>query len=565
MSRLLVLTRHFFNRLFQNEVFPFEDQMKERLYMVGALLIVLGGHVSNTLLMKYMFWEDAGTSWQEKTFFLAFFMAVLAILVVLDWDILFPDPKDYANLIVLPLRLRMIFGAKFLSFLVFVGLYTVAVNAFAVFVVAFFLPKWKGEGDVGFLFLYVAAHIIAAAAAFLFIFFLFVFVHALLLLLLPPRLFRRLSLLLRFALLAVLVFGLMAFVVQSPVLQRFSNEIIAAKEAGGARAAAVPPLWFVGLYETILGSRDPVFRSLAGTACAATAGLALLYFAAMALAYRRHLRRTPEENGSGDRMWRIRDRCLRKVESIAASDRTQQAVIRFVAEGLRTSSRHRVQIAGFIALAIGLNMIFLATPSPRTLEAGLISRDILAAPLVVAFFLVVSLRLAFSVPIAAEANWIFRLTEGEHPGPYHAGTRKAIAVFALLPLALATALVSLLIWPPGAAFLHAAYILAVSLVLMELVFDKFSKIPFTCRSVPGKSKLQYFWAFYVLGFILFIAGFGSLERRIFFSGSGFLVFFAAAGLLLALIWAHEKRRVFERLPIVYEEKPDSVMVTLSGY
>jgi MFS family permease len=562
MSRLLVLTRHFFNRLFQNEVFPFEDQMKERLYMAGALLTVLGGHVSNTLLMKYMFWEDAGTSWQEKTFFLAFFMAVLAILVVLDWDILFPDPKDYANLMVLPVRLRTVFGAKFLSFLVFIGLYTVAVNAFAVFVVAFFLPKWKSDGDVGFLFLYVAAHLLAAGAAFLFVFFLFVLVHAILLLLLPPRAFKRISLLFRFALLAVLVFGLMAFIVQSPVLGRVSDEIVAAKAAGGARAAALPPLWFVGLYETILGTRDPVFRSLARTACAATAGLAVLYFAAMGLTYRRHVRRTPEADGTGDRMWRVRDLWFRRLESIASRDRTQQAVLRFVAEGLRTSSRHRVTIAGFVALGLGLDMILLATPSSRSLADGLASRDLLAAPLVVAFFLVVALRLAFSTPIAAEANWIFRLTENGRPAPYHAGTRKAVAAFALVPLSLGTAAVSLLIWPPGDALLHAAYVLAASLVLMEIVFDKFAKVPFACQSVPGKSKLQYFWAFYVLGFVAFTAGFGSLEQRLFLSGSGFPVFFAAAGLLLALIWSNGMRQGFDRLPLVYEEKPEAVMVTL---
>jgi len=565
MRRTIVLTRHFFDRLFQNEVFPFEDQMKERLYMAGAFLAALGGFVSNSLLMKYMFWPDNGTSWQEQTFFLAFFMSVLAILVVLDWDILFPDPKDYANLIVLPMRLRMIFGAKFLSFLVFIGLYTVAVNAFAVFVVAFFLPKWRMDGDLGILCLYVAAHLLATAAAFLFVFFLFVFVHALLLLLLPPRLFKRASLLLRFAVLTVLGFGLMAFVIQSPVLVRLSDGILAAKAAGVSSAAAVPPLWFVGLYETILGSQDPVFRSLAGIAVAATAGLALVYFAAMALTYRRHVRRTPESEGSMDRMRLIRDRMLGWIERLASRDRTEQAVLRFTADGLRTSSRHRIQIVGFIALAFGLDMIFLTSAGPHMMDAALPSRGLLAAPLVIAFFLIVSLRLAFSVPISAEANWIFRLTEGERRAPYHAGRRKAIVVFALIPLAAGTAAVHFLIWPPGQALLHAAYVFFVSLFLMEIVFANFAKIPFACLSVPGKSKLQFFWAFYVLGFVIFTAVFSALERSFFVRGSGFPAFFVAAGLLLAAIWLLEARREFERLPIVYEEKPAPAMITLSLY
>jgi hypothetical protein len=284
----------------------------------------------------------------------------------------------------------------------------------------------------------------------------------------------------------------------------------------------------------------------------------------MALAYSRHLRRTQEAAGNGDRMWRIRDRLLRAVERIASRDRTQQAVLRFVAEGLRTSSRHRIQLAGFLALGLGLDMILLASPGSRTLGAGLPSRNLLAAPLVVAFFLMVALRLAFSVPIAAEANWIFRLTEGGLPTPYHAGTRKAIVAFALLPLAAGTAAVHALVWPPGAALLHAAYVLSAMLLLMEIVFDKFAKIPFACLSVPGKSKLQYFWAFYVLGFVVFTAGFASLEQSFFFSGSGFPVYFAAAAIILGGIWISGYRRVYARLPIVYEEKPSPVMVTLSG-
>lgn len=565
MSRTIVLTRHFFNRLFQNEVFPFEDQMKERLYMAGAFLAALGGYVSNSLLMKYMFWPDNGTSWQEQIFFFAFFMAVLAILVVLDWDILFPDPKDYANLIVLPMRLRMIFGAKFLSFLVFIGFYTVAVNAFAVFVVAFFLPKWRVDGDLGILFLYVAAHLLATAAAFLFTFFLFVFVHALLLLLLPPRLFKRVSLFFRFAVLTVLGFGLMAFIIQSPVLGRVFDGILAAKAAGVSSAAAVPPLWFVGLYETILGTRDPVFRSLAGIAVAATAGLALIYFAAMALTYRRHLRRTPESEGSAERMRLVRDRLLGWIERLASRDRTEQAVLRFTAEGLRTSSRHRIQIAGFIAIAVGLDLIFLTSAGPLVADSVLPSRGLLAAPLVIGFFLIVSLRLAFSTPISAEANWIFRLTEGAQRAPYHAGRRKAIVAFALIPLAAGTAAVHLLIWPPGQALFHAVYVFFVLLFLMEIVFVNFTKIPFACLSVPGKSKLQFFWAFYVLGFIVFTSVFSALERSFLAKGTGFPAFFIAAGLLLSGIWLYEARYEFERLPIVYEEKPAPAMITLSTY
>jgi hypothetical protein len=39
--QLLVLSRHFFNRLLQNEVIPFEEQMKEKLIAIYPRLMIV--------------------------------------------------------------------------------------------------------------------------------------------------------------------------------------------------------------------------------------------------------------------------------------------------------------------------------------------------------------------------------------------------------------------------------------------------------------------------------------------------------------------------------------------
>jgi hypothetical protein len=565
MRPIAVLTRHFFDRLFQNEVFPFEDQMKEKLYVAGAFLTVLGGHVSNVLFMKYMFVADAGTSWTEKTFFLGFFMAVLAVVVVLDWDILFPDPRDYANLTVLPIRLRTIFGAKFLSALVFIGLYTLAVNAFAVFVVVFFLPKWRSE-SIGFLFRYVGAHLVATAAAFLFVFFLFVLVQAILLLALPSRLYKRLSLILRFAILVVLIFVLMAFIVQSPLLGRVSSSILEARAAGTAATLRIPPLWFVALYETLLGDSDPQFQSLARAGLFSIALLALAYFGAMGLTYRRHTRRTGEVGRNGARLWHLRDRALGFVERAASRDRVQQGVLRFIADTLRTGSRQRLQIVGFLALALGLDMILLSAGAFRPGAVGAFSRAFLAAPIILAFWLLLGFRSAFAIPEAAEANWIFRLTEADHRRHYHFATRKAVVLFGLIPLVGATFAVSLLVMDPGRAALHGAYVLTVSLLGLELIFHRFAKIPFSCLSLPGTKGLQFTWIFYLLGFILGVSLLAEAERAFLTSSPGaFAAFFVSSGIFLGGLWILERKILYDRLPIVYEESPEPVMIGLSSF
>jgi hypothetical protein len=61
--QFLVLTGHFFNRFFQYDLVAFEEQMKQRLIAVLALLAVLGGHISNSILFKYFFVPDNGVSW----------------------------------------------------------------------------------------------------------------------------------------------------------------------------------------------------------------------------------------------------------------------------------------------------------------------------------------------------------------------------------------------------------------------------------------------------------------------------------------------------------------------
>ena len=68
-----------------------------------------------------------------------------------------------------------------------------------------------------------------------------------------------------------------------------------------------PPLWFVGLYEVLLGTRDAVFDAQARTAGLALV-LALAAFACSgALSYRRHVRKTLEIRKVRPSFLRLRD------------------------------------------------------------------------------------------------------------------------------------------------------------------------------------------------------------------------------------------------------------------
>ena len=60
----------------------------------------------------------------EKEFFICFSMTVMGLVTVIEWEMLFPDRRDYANLTPLPIRLRTMFGAKIAALLAFLTIFS---------------------------------------------------------------------------------------------------------------------------------------------------------------------------------------------------------------------------------------------------------------------------------------------------------------------------------------------------------------------------------------------------------------------------------------------------------
>ncbi len=565
--QLLVLTRHFFNRLFQNEIFPFEEQMKEKLIAGLVLLSVLGGHVAVSLFGKYgmleeyiFLTEDPG-SWVDKCYFIAFFMTVLAFIIVLDWDFMFLDRKDALNLLPLPVRARTLFQAKFMSFIVLILLFAAAVNALSVAVVSFFLPHLRFQ-HLGFLFQYAGAHLLSTTAAFAFTFFLFALLNAVFLLLLSPRLYRRITLVLRFGLMVGLVVLLTMFLVSSLFMPNMFAWMGRVLERGSGPGLIFPPFWFAGLYEWLLGNRDPVFTFGASVALASVLVFPPLYFGAIAISYRRHLRRSTEEVAPRDRLRNLKSMVSRAFQSVALRNSTQRAVYYFVIRTLRTSAMHRIKIAGSLALGIGLSLIFLFNSgiSLRSLSAQ--SLNILAVPLVLSFFLLVSLRMTVSTPLAPQANWIFKMTEVESRRHYFVGMKKALVIRALVPLFLLLLFAYVDAWGRKNAAIHLAFGFASALVLLEVLFWKYSKIPFSCVSMPGRAKAHLYWVFYGLGFLFYTQGLSTLERGQFWIRGHFIPYFVIITALLVFLWRYQDVFIYRQLRIVYEDEPEEPLISL---
>ena len=183
---------------------------------------------------------------------------------------------------------------------------------------------------------------------------------------------------------------------------------------------------------------------------------------------------------------------------------------------------------------------------------------------ILCFFTLVAVRTTVTLPIAHEANWVWRLTEQEKKHHYFSGLRKGLFFFPLLPLFVLLLLFYGYFWDWSKAGLHCLFGLATAWLLAEGLFLRFQKIPFTCSFMPGKARIQYFWLVYLAAFLVFVNSFSWLEGILFRYPEGFYIYFGVAAGLIAGVRLYQHLLFYRRTPLIYEEKLEMVMITLEA-
>jgi len=558
--QLVILTRHFFGRLFKNDLIDFEDQMKEKLIVSLSLLAVFFSWASWLMLFKYHFVPDVNRSWQEKSYIFTLMMLVFALITLLEWDILFPDRRDFLNLMSLPVRLRTLFAAKLASFVLFIGMFSVAMMSVSSVLFSIYLAEWRANSVV-LAVRYVASHLVAGFAAAVAVFFAIVFLRLLLMALLPEALYRRSAMAVRFVLAAGLVFLLLAFIVAPSSMGASFKDLESLKESGDPFLFRYPPMWFVGLYEVLLGTRDPVFE-----AGARTAGLALLLALAAfagsgAVSYRRYVLKTLEERKARPALFGLHEGWRKLLAATVLRSAEERAVYGFFSDTLRSSQSHRTTFVNYLAAgAAGILLLVTAyRESFRTLTPA--NGFLLVLPLLLAFTIIAGLRVLVDRPIALEANWVFRLTETPRTWRYASGLRKAVLLKFLVPLFIGVLAAHAVLWDFRAAAAHAAFGLIISVLALEGAFYRYRKIPFTCSWVPGKLKLQFTAIPVLVGLMLAMMALAAIEKSVLADPVRALVFLAfAVGAGFAL--SQGNRRFYRGASLCYEEAPEAAMVEL---
>ena len=544
-------------RFLDNELLPPGADMSQTLSHVLAILAAFGIALSCMLLWKYVLGLAAGAkvaleviTWPDKQFQIAAAMLVAGFACVVTWEGLFPDRRDVMALGTLPVRMRTFFAAKAASIALLLGALVVATNACTFVTFPIFMTTFeKGAPHV---LVYALIHVLVIFASAAFTLLALLALEGFLIVLLRYRTFQRLS---SYAQI-VLLLGLVALFLLIP----YATPATLATPEGAALARWLPPHWFLGLYQEMLGASDPMVRELAGIARLALALAAVLAVVAYALGYNKIVRRALEEPDFAPGRALGTGRAGRWLARRLFRTPQQEALFHFIARTLARNRRSRVLLAGYLTLGLGYFLADLASlfkAGGRSLQSP--TPTLVGFSLVLMFFLLLGMRVLFTLPVQLEANWVFRLADFLDPRRSRAAVRRSLFVLGVAPVVAVTMPFYFYLWGWRPALQHLAVLLLLAAIVIERMTREFTKIPFTCSFLPGKANLKLKFGPYVVWFVVLTSMITSIEARLLSRPKGFTILY---GLGCAwLVFQIFKRRRYEKgdLAVTYEEQPETIL------
>jgi len=553
------LRRHFFLRLFDSEFISTPGQWRVIAGGVVALLASLSIVYVPAYYHKYRVLADLPDPapfhlavLADVLFLITLSMALTGLFTTLQWPSLFPGLRDYLALAALPVRPRQIFVARFVALMAFAGIFILAVNLAPSFAIPAVMAG--GYEDMR---PQIPAILVSCSLAAWFVFFSLVAIQGVLLNVLPVRWFPRVSLALQGTLLTVLVCGF-PLVFSVPGLQRWMG-------LHPAWIMYVPPLWFLGLDQVIVGHREALAMRLAGIAVVSVGVSGAAAVATYLWSYRRHRIRLLEspgvENATGG-LWpaQAADRIV--------PDPQELAVFAFVGKILGRSRQHRLVLTAFAALALAV--IFESFVS-LTLSGGFrgfaartpaVRQAAISAALALSLFVLAGFRYLFRLPVELRANWIFRMSEPGNRLVMLAGVERFLLYFAVIPCVLMTLPIEMRLLGAMSGLTAAALCALPSLILTEMMMMESEKIPFTSSYLPGRRPLVETVVRYLIAAILYVTLLGLVIGWC-LENTGLTV---ALGAALAAVWWRLRagRRDLQKTgQLEFEEAFEPAVMTLS--
>jgi len=452
--------------------------------LVLTLLAMPGGFVSLLLLNKYgtfLQWLRGATNVDplavalpDEYFFIVLSMTVTGAAAVWRWDAIFPDRRDYMNLVPLPISTRTIFFANLVAVFFLAGLIAFDVNA----VSCVLFPTVVGATQTKFLFFvkFAVVHAIGVMLASIFAFFAVFSLLGLLMAILPLRAFRRSSAYIRGFVVVYLV-GLLCTSFAVPDLLR--------KVKGPAPLwiLLAPSCWFLGLCQSLHGRASPVLTELSRLAIPGIAMVAAIALGAYAVGYHRHFVRIAEATETTAIVLAPRTSRLGVLlDELLLRTPFHRGCFRFIGKTLLRSESHRLVLTavGGLALVLSSQALMDAFENSRSLRAAALSPDALSIPFILSFLIIIGLRIIFEIPVELRSNWIFQLMIDSDQQECEPLARRVILILVLPWLLLITFPAYGYLEGWAVAALHTLLVVAWAVLLTNIMLVRFRKLPFTC-------------------------------------------------------------------------------------
>lgn len=414
-------------------------------------------------------------------------MLVIGVLSLLSWESVFPERLDLLVLGPLPVPIQTIFFAKLTALLVAEGLSLLALNSFTGLVWPFlFVPNAEGwGGDLRSLAAYWAGIFTAA----MFTFSTFLAFQELLSLILPRQLFLRFAVWVQ----AIGFAALVALFILEPSLE--TPEALSST-TNQRLLSALPSYWFFGLFQQFNNS---VFPGTAPLAKRAWIGLAVSFLVAIltvVMGYLRMLRRIVEQPDIGPAS-SVLSRILQSQIG------TSGAIFLFSTLTMARSRKHRVLLAFYwgagAAIVCAMTNPFFAKMANEQQVAP--TETYVTASLLLVCLGPGALRALINLPVAARAEWLFRMTEFNKVSVYSRASTRFVVWLGLVPAWLVLSVISLARWPGWRAFAFTFILGIFGLLVVKISTVGLRKIPFACSYQPGKGDVHLI--FWVAVFLLF--------------------------------------------------------------
>jgi hypothetical protein len=487
----------------------------------------------------------------DQLFLLVMAMLAVAALVTFRWDSLFPNRQDYLILRPLPLKLSQIYFAKLTTLSALVLLVVALLTIPCAFSFASVIsgkhdlaPGWREFG----------AQTIASFCAGIFVLFALALVQTLLMNVLPVRWYARVSTSVQ-SLLLVAILCVIPWAMDLP-------NTVHLIDLRPAWSFAAPPLWYLCLYESLIGRANAIDHLLAERGLVMAAAVMLATILMSWILHRRYAKRIFE---SEVKVGRSRLHLLERLADTLAANSRESAILTFTLRSMDRMKQHRIirlvyaGIGCALVLESGIGVILSGALNHGRIQRGAALDAVFALPIALFFFLFTGLRYCFRLPVDLRSNWVFRLTSPDAMLERERAVRLMYFGLALFPAIATTAPFFFFVLDPWKAAYGIAFATVIAMLIIESEIQNSDSIPLTCSYLPGKRNILHTGIIYWLTVFALTTVLSGLEAL---GGANPVRAALVIVMLAAIYWRSHDKQNLESPEVRFDDLPEPAVATL---